>query len=76
MRAPKNQKPNDLHSPAETQRRFEAALKGARNVGHKTYEESKVGRRTNEPAAIPAFHGSPAQAPPPGARATNKRGTR
>jgi hypothetical protein len=37
--------PVDGYSEQETQRRAEAALRAAFNAPHKTYEESKIGKR-------------------------------
>ena len=34
----------DKFSEQEARQRLEAALRGSRAVGHKTYEESKVGK--------------------------------
>ena len=35
---------SERFSTEETQRRFEAALRGARIAGHKTHEESRPGK--------------------------------
>jgi hypothetical protein len=35
---------DDQFNPSESQQRFEAALRGARIVGHKTHEESRPGK--------------------------------
>jgi hypothetical protein len=41
---------DDQYSKDETQRRTEAALRAAFNRPHKTYEESKVGKRRAKPS--------------------------
>jgi hypothetical protein len=43
--------PRERFSKEETQRRFEAALRGARIVGHKTQSEMKLGKPRGKKAA-------------------------
>lgn len=40
----------DQFSEKEAQKRFEAALRGARAVGHKPMSEMKVGKKKEKPA--------------------------
>jgi hypothetical protein len=43
-------KREDQYSDQETQRRFEAALRGARMVGHKPQSEMKLGKPRGKPS--------------------------
>jgi hypothetical protein len=43
----------DSYSEEEAQRRFEAALRGARIAGHKTLEDVQRERRESKPARKP-----------------------
>ncbi len=40
----KNSSEKDQYSPSEARNRFEAALRGARIVGHKSQSEMKLGK--------------------------------
>jgi hypothetical protein len=44
---------NDQFSAKETRERFEAALRGARTVGHKTQSEMKLGKPRGKKPASP-----------------------
>jgi hypothetical protein len=52
----------DQYSDAEARSRFEAALRGARAVGHKTFEESKVGKPRVKRAKSPGARKPKSQA--------------
>jgi hypothetical protein len=41
------------YSDTEAQRRTETALRAAFNTPHKTYEESKIGKRKRKPTESP-----------------------
>jgi hypothetical protein len=43
--------PRERYSKEETQRRFEAALRGARIVGHKPQSEMKLGKPRGKKSA-------------------------
>jgi hypothetical protein len=45
--------PDKKFSDAEVKRRTEAALRAAFNTPHKTYEESKIGKRRTKSKASP-----------------------
>jgi hypothetical protein len=45
-------KSGDEYSTLEAQRRFEAALRGARMVGHKPQSEMKLGKPRGKPSKI------------------------
>jgi len=44
---------DEKYSDAEAKRRTEAALRAAFQAPHKTYEESKIGKRRAKPSASP-----------------------
>jgi hypothetical protein len=44
---------NDLYGEKEAQRRFEAALRGTRMVGHKPQSEMKLGKPRGKPKKSP-----------------------
>ena len=44
---------SDQYSAKEAQQRFEAALRGARMVGHKTQSEMKLGKPRGKKPASP-----------------------
>jgi hypothetical protein len=44
---------NERYSAKESQQRFEAALRGARMVGHKTQSEMKLGKPRGKKPASP-----------------------
>jgi hypothetical protein len=46
-------KPDEKFSYEEAQRRFEAALRGARLVGHKPQSEMKLGKPRGKPKKSP-----------------------
>ena len=45
---------DESYGPAETQQRFEAALRGARVVGHAPRSEMKLGKPKGKPRKSPA----------------------
>jgi hypothetical protein len=47
-------KDDEKFSDAESTRRTETALRAAFNAPHKTYEESKIGKRKAKPSKSPA----------------------
>jgi hypothetical protein len=53
MAPPRNQKFEDAYGEEEAQRRTETALRAAFSTPHRTYEESKVGKRRHKRAASP-----------------------
>lgn len=50
---------DDQYSAKETQRRFEAALRGAQIVGHKPQSEMKLGKPRGKRVASPKKFGRP-----------------
>jgi hypothetical protein len=50
-------KDDDKFSAAETAQRAEAAFRAAFNSPHRTYEESKVGKRRAKPTESPGQRG-------------------
>jgi len=47
-------RPDDKYSDQEARRRFEAALRGARIVGHKSQSEMKLGKPRGKPTKSPS----------------------
>jgi hypothetical protein len=48
-----NGKSDDAYSAKETEQRAETALRAAFNAPHKTYDESKIGKRRAKPTESP-----------------------
>jgi hypothetical protein len=49
----KDRKRDDTYSEQEAQHRFEAALRGARAVGHKPQSDMKLGKSRGKPSKSP-----------------------
>jgi hypothetical protein len=49
-----SKQPDDTYSQDEARKRFEAALRGARVVGHKLQSEMKLGKPRGKPSKSPA----------------------
>jgi hypothetical protein len=50
---PKAKDQDDKFSPEETERRVEAAIRGARIAGHKSQDEMKIGKSPKKPTKRP-----------------------